>query len=175
MKTTTKSKPTSKTKTKSQPIKMTKQEIKEWDDLYQYVRSEIFQYSTDMTLSKHMVMRLKGLREGKFYANKTQKSMGNYPYPIILLTFKLCKQRILNVLVTKNFKLEQNKINYIMAIVENNINDVVLKLKAKEKSEKKTENLAMTDYEIKIDKETQKPQSKKMDSEIFTSLTNDLW
>ena len=62
-----------------------------------------------------------------------------------------------------------------MAIVENNINDVVLKLKAKEKSEKKTENLAMTDYEIKIDKETQKPQSKKMDSEIFTSLTNDLW
>ena len=173
MKTTTKSKTTS--KTKSQPIRMTKQEIKEWDDLYQYVRSEVFQYSTDMALSKHIVMRLKGLREGKFYANKTQKSMGNYPYPIILLTFKFCKQQILNALITKSFKIEQNKINYIMAIVENNINDVVLKLKAKEKSEKKTENLAMTDYEIKIDKETQKPQSKKMDSEIFTSLTNDLW
>jgi hypothetical protein len=175
MKPTTKSKTT--TKTKSQPIKMTKQEIKEWDDLYQYVRSEILQYPTDIALSKHMVMRLKGLREGKFYANKTHKPMGSYPYPTILLTFKLCKQQILNALTTKKFTNEQNKINYIMVIIENNINDMALRLKAKEKNEKVAKE-QIDKVNIDIVEKNNMPQPTKTTKEAnanFSNLTKGMW
>jgi hypothetical protein len=175
MKPTTNSKTTA--KVKSQPIKMTKQEIKEWDDLYQYVRSEILQYPTDIALSKHMIMRLKGLREGKFYANKNHKSMGNYSYYTILLTFKFCKQKILSALTTKKFTNEQNKINYIMVIIENNINDIALRLKAKEKSEK-VATKQIDKVEIDIIEQDNKPQSAKTTKETneqFNNLTKGMW
>jgi hypothetical protein len=155
---------------------MTKeQERQEFDKLYSYIKTEILNYPDDMALPKHIVMRLKGLRNGQFIVNKSHKTKADYPYSTILLTFKFCKQQILNALTTKKFTSEQNKINYIMAIIENNINDVVLRLKAKEKSEKMVEKTEIVDYEIKVDKNNSVKKSNTGDNQTFNSLTNDLW
>ena len=115
------------------------QEKKEFNELYEYVKKDILQYPNDVALPKYLVMRLKGLRDGKFIVNKKIKSKADYPYSVIMLTFKFCKSNILRAIETKNFKNEQMKINYIMVIIENNINDIVLRLKDKEKAEKEAE------------------------------------
>lgn len=155
--------------------KMTDKEKQEFDKLYQYVK-KILGYSDDMALPKFMVMRLKGLSEGKFYANHKTKSMACYDYKTIYLTFIYCKDKIQRALQTKIFINEQNKINYIMAIVENNINDVVIKLRNAKKNEDKMHKMEVVDYEIKVDKQSQSNSvSNKSDNDTFTSLTNDLW
>lgn len=155
--------------------KMTDKEKQEFDKLYQYAK-KILGYSDDMALPKFMVMRLKGLSEGKFYANHKTKSMANYDYNTIYLTFIYCKDKIQRALQTKNFTSEQNKINYIMAIVENNINDIVIRLKNAKKNEQKIHKMEVVDYEIKVKKQSQSnSNSNKTDSETFVSLTNDLW
>lgn len=125
-------KPTTKTK-------MTEQEKQDWDKLYQYVKTEILNYTDDMALPKHIVLRLRGLSNGQYIANNKCKKNAKYPYSTILLTFKFCKSNIIKALEQKQFKNEQNKFNYIMAIIENNINDVAMRLKNKEKAEIESE------------------------------------
>lgn len=154
--------------------KMTEQEIQEFDKLYQYVK-KMLGYSDDMALPKFMVLRLKGLKDGKFIAKKNVKAMAQYDYNTIYLTFIYCKDKIQKALQTKSFTSEQNKFNYIMAIVENNINDVVIKLRNVKKTEEKIEKAEIVDYEIKVDKNTSKPKSQKKDNKTFNSLTDNLW
>lgn len=120
---------------------MTKQEKIEWDELYQYVKKEILRYDKNMNLPRTLVLRLKGLHEGKFCANKTTHPMANYDYKTILLTFKINKFNIMKSLSNKNkFKDESHMINYLMLIIEKNINDTYLRIKkvndSKEKGEK---------------------------------------
>ena len=154
--------------------KITEKEKQDFDKLYQYVK-KILGYNDDMVLPKFMVLRLKGLTEGKFMANKKTKSKANYDYYTIYLTFIYCRDKIQKALQTKKFTNEQNKFNYIMAIVENNINDVVIKLKNAKKVEEKIEKTEIVDYEIKVDKDTYVEKSDKTDNKTFNSLTDNLW
>ena len=154
---------------------MTEQEKIDWDNLYQYVR-KLLGYDETMALPKFMVVRLKGLTEGKFIANNKTKPMAQYSFNTVYLTFVYCKNEIQRVLQTKSFKNEQHKFNYIMAIVENNINDVVIKLRNAKKVEKKIKKTEIIDYEIKVDKNINNDsKSKKTDSKTFNSLTDNLW
>ena len=155
--------------------KMTEQDKTEFDKLYQYVKTKVLGYTGDMALPKFMVMRLKGLSDGKFYANNKTKSTAKYDYNTIYLTFVFCKDKIQNALQTKKFTSEQNKFNYIMAIVENNINDVVIRVKKTKKVEEKIEKTEIIDYEIKVDKNNSDINSDKTDSKTFNSLTDNLW
>lgn len=155
--------------------KMTEQDKTEFDKLYQYVKTKVLGYTEDMALPKFMVMRLKGLSDGKFYANNKTKSTAKYDYNTIYLTFVFCKDKIHNALQTKKFTSEQNKFNYIMAIVENNINDVVIRAKKTKKVEEKIEKTEIIDYEIKVDKNNSDINSDKTDSKTFNSLTDNLW
>lgn len=159
--------------------KMTEQDKTEFDKLYQYVKTKVLGYTGDMALPKFMVMRLKGLSDGKFYANNKTNSTAKYDYNTIYLTFVFCKDKIQNALQTKKFTNEQNKFNYIMAIVENNINDVVIRIKKTDKSKQ----IAQKQIEkIQIDIPTHqileqptntanniKPNSK------FNNLTEGMW
>ena len=154
--------------------KITDKEKQEFDKLYQYVK-KILGYSDDMALPKFMVLRLKGLTEGKFMANKKTTSKANYDYYTIYLTFIYSKDKIQKALQTKHFTNEQNKFNYIMAIVENNINDVVIKLKNAKKVEEKIEKTEIVDYEIKVDKNNSDIKSDKSDNKTFNALTDNLW
>ena len=93
---------------------MTKKEIKEWDELYQYIKKDILQYDDNKKLPKWFVLRLKGLNQGKFCANNNIKSLGYYGFDVILLTFKIKKFDILIAL--KNSGVKGNK-RFIIALV----------------------------------------------------------
>ena len=149
------------------------QEKKEFNELYEYVKKDILQYPNDVALPKYLVMRLKGLRDGKFIVNKKIKSKADYPYSVIMLTFKFCKSNILKAIETKKFKNEQMKVNYIMVIIENNINDIVLRLKDKEKVENKIETVEIVDYVMKANKNNDTTDN--VENNNFNSLTNNLW
>ena len=91
------------------------EEEKKFKELCEYVKKEIMGYDENQKLSKHMCLRLRGMKDGKFIANKTTPSMAHYSYDIILLTFKYIKHHGLdNLLIGKKFNSEEHKFNYIM-------------------------------------------------------------
>jgi hypothetical protein len=120
---------------------MTEEEKIQWNNLYEYVRKNIMGYDENQSLSKPMVLRLKGLLTGKFMENKNTESSANYTYETILYTFKFCSQNIRVGLHGKSFSDEMHRFNYILKIVEKNINDVYIRLKNAEKSKSKIENV----------------------------------
>lgn len=123
--------------------KMTEQEIAEWDELYQYVRKNILGYDENQKVPQYMVIRLKGLREGNYMANRRLPKNANYPYPTILNTFKLCYRDIKYAMSHKSFKNENHKVNYIMAVIESNLNDVYLKMKKKKEEDRAAEKASI--------------------------------
>jgi hypothetical protein len=119
---------------------MTKEEKQEFDDLYYYVKNEVMGY-TDKVFPTNFVLRLKGLAEGNFVANKSMTVKAKYSFKVILLTFKLCKAKI-NDYLSRNassFQSEQHKFYGVMRIVEGEINNTVAMLDRRVKSEAKVE------------------------------------
>ena len=125
---------------------MSEKEKEDFDNLYQYVKKEIMGYDENQSLSKKMVLRLKGLSTSKFIENKNIKSMSNYSYDVILSTFKFCAPKIKNAIYYKSFKNDMNKFNYILAIVEENINDVYIRIKRLNESIKDIKNIEVHEY-----------------------------
>jgi hypothetical protein len=113
----------------------------DWKELYQYVKKEIMCYPDELKLSKYFILRLKGLSQGKFISNRKVENMGEYNFKDILITFKLCKLKIKDCLNTMTFKDESHKVNTIMMHIEKEINDVVLRLKNKEKTTEKVKDI----------------------------------
>lgn len=119
--------------------KMTEEEKAAWERLYYYVKN-LLGYDENQALSSQMVLRLKGLLTGKFIENKNIQDNAGYSYDIILATFKYCKPDIDKALRTNRFQNEQHKFLYITKIVENNINDVYLRMKNAEKAKEEAKN-----------------------------------
>lgn len=147
--------------------KMTEEEKRSWEDLYYYVKSNIMGYDDNQALSSTMVLRLKGLQTNKFIENKNIEDGANYSYEVILNTFKYSSVDIQKALRSNNFKDESHKFNYVLKIVEKNINTVYMKMKnlkkAKEEAETSTINAPThTGAEFK-------PKEKK------TNKFSDLW
>ena len=116
-------------------------EKEQFDILCKYVKESILKYDDTMKLSKYLILRLKGLRQGKFIANKKQEAQASYGYDVILKTFKYSAYDI-NDYIARNsdrIKDEQHLVNLIMMFVEKNINTVVEKLKQKQIEEEKME------------------------------------
>ena len=109
-----------------------------FDNLYQYVKIEIMKYE-DKILPKYMTLRLLGLAEGKFVSNNNTASQAMYSFEVILLTFKLNRNKINSYLLANksSFNNEAHKFNGIMRIIESSINDTVHMLERKEQSESK--------------------------------------
>ena len=114
---------------------MTSIEKEQWDRLYQYVKKEILMYDNSQSIPSNFVLRLKGLTKGKYIENKNIEDKADYSFEIILYTFQICKQTIMKALATKTFENESNKFNYICKIIENNINDVYLRVNKAKKTE----------------------------------------
>jgi hypothetical protein len=104
-----------------------------FDELYEYIRGIIFEYG-ETPLPRYFVLRLKGLHTGKFMANKNSKSRGSYSYTAIYATFKLKEKYIKQMIKANKFKDEKHKINYIMVMVESDINNVVKMINRKIKT-----------------------------------------
>lgn len=145
--------------------KMTEKEKKDWEALYMYVKN-LLGYDENQALSSTMVLRLKGLLTNKFIENKNIEDGANYSYETILNTFKYCKFDIDKALRTNSFKNEQHKFLYITKIVENNINDVYMRMKNAEKAREEAEN-ATVEAPTHIGAEF-KPKEKKKDK--FSNL-----
>lgn len=146
--------------------KMTEEEKIAWENLYNYVKKNIMGYDDNQALSNTMVLRLKGLLTNKFIENNNIKSTANYSYETILNAFKYSSLDIQRALRTNNFKDESHKFNYILKIVEKNINTVYVKMKNAEKAKEEAKNMtieapAHTGAEFK-------PREKKKDK--FTDL-----
>lgn len=147
--------------------KMSEKEKRDWESLYTYVKSNIMGYDENQALSSTMVLRLKGLLTNKFMENNNIESTANYSYEVILNTFKFCKLDIEKALRTSNFKDEHHKFNYILKIVEKNINTVYMKMKNLQKAKEEAKN---TTVEAPIHTSASfKPREKNVDK------FSDLW
>lgn len=147
--------------------KMTEKDKQDWDLLYTYVKSNIMGYDENQSLSKQMVLRLKGLSTNKFMENNNVESTANYSYETILNTFKFCYLQIQNALRTNNFNSEMHKFLYVVKIVENNINDVYMKMRNSQKAKEEAKN---TTVEIPMHQGAEfKPKEKRKDK------FSDLW
>ena len=118
---------------------MTEEEKMSWENLYYYVKN-LLGYDENQALSNMMVLRLKGLLTNKFIENGNITSTANYSYETILNTFKYCSVDIQKALRTNNFRDEQHKFNYILKIVEKNINTVYMKMKNIDKAKEDAKN-----------------------------------
>ena len=123
--------------------KLSEQELQEWDDLYQYVKRNIMGYDENQALPSNMVLRLKGLLSGKFIENNNTKNRANYSYVTILNAFKSCSNTVQNALRTNKFKDEMHKFNYVLKIVEPNINDVYIRMKNVERAKEEAKNTSV--------------------------------
>lgn len=150
--------------------RMTEQEKEEWNELYEFVKKKVLMYSDDMALSKTMVLRLKGLLTNKFIENKNIDDKANYTYKTILNTFKFCIMDIEKGLQTHSFKDESHKFNYILKIVESNINTVFLRM---QKAEKAEEEIAQIDTSNAM--HTGAAYQRKSKDLPKNSILNDLW
>ena len=144
--------------------KMTEEEKKSWETLYFYVKN-LLGYDENQALSSTMVLRLKGLLTNKFIENGNITSTANYSYDTILNTFKYCSVDIQKALRTNNFKDETHRFNYILKIVEKNINTVDLKMKNVEKSQEecKTIDISQTAEYVNTFKKIDKKINNKLD------------
>ena len=141
--------------------KMTEQEKADWEELYTYVKSNIMGYDENQALSSTMVLRLKGLLTNKFMENKNIESTANYSYKTILNTFKFCSSDIHKALRIKSFTDEQHKFNYVLKIVEKNINNVYMRMKNLDRAREEAKNTTI-DVPTHVGAEF-KPKEKKKD------------
>jgi hypothetical protein len=148
---------------------MNSEEKKQWDELYQYVKKEILQYDDNQKIPDNLILRLKGLSTGKLIENKSIEDKAKYSYEIVLYTFKLCKTKILYAIKDKEFKDEMSKFIYICAIIDNNINDVYLRVTNAKKSQEKTESINVEN----LNHDGAEYQSKSKD--ISNEKLKDLW
>lgn len=148
---------------------MTEEEKLDWDELYTYVKVNIMGYDKNQSLSSNMVLRLKGLLTNKFMENKNIESTANYSYKTILNTFKYYSPDIQKALRTNKFTDEQHKFNYVLKIVEKNINTVYMKMKNVKKAKEEAENMTL-DTANHIGAEYQKKTK-----ETTNKLLDDLW
>lgn len=144
------------------------EEEKKFKELCEYVKKEIMGYDENQKLSKHMCLRLRGMKDGKFIANRTTPSMAHYSYDIILLTFKYIKHHGLdNLLISKKFNSEEHKFNYIMVIISNNINTVYNKVKKIREEQNRSDNIKVVELPNYKNKYESTPKKVNKDLEKF--------
>lgn len=121
---------------------MTEKEKQDWESLYYHVKS-LLGYDENQALSSTMVLRLKGLLTNKFIENNNIESTANYSYETILNTFKFCSVEIQKALRTKCFANETHRFNYVLKIVEQNINTVYVRMKNVERAKEEAKNTSI--------------------------------
>lgn len=113
----------------------------DWIELCEYIKKEILNYDEDMKFPRDLALRIRGLQYGQYVANNNIDKAAKYDVYTLLCTFKLCRSRIVNYLETNESKIkdEKHKINIIMKIVEQEVNDVHIRLKQAKQSQQKIE------------------------------------
>lgn len=147
--------------------RMPKKDQEMWDALYKYVRHNVMGYDEKQSLSRNMVLRLKGLLNNKFMANNNIEDTADYSYEVVLNTFKFCSPDIQRGLRNNNFTDENHKFNYVLRIVESNLNTVYMRMKNAEKIRKEIED---NDVGVIVHSEAEYKPKKKVKNKFA-----DLW
>lgn len=113
---------------------------KPWLELCKYIEKEFYNYEPDQGLQRETCLILRGLNRGQCVANNNASTSGNYPYEIVLLTFKANKMKILKALKGKKFT-EMSQMSYMAAIVRKDINNIYTKYKQAQKDIDKIEEI----------------------------------
>lgn len=127
-----------KQKEKELKRKMSQKDKDDWDALYKYVKNNVLGYDEDQIIPSKMVLRLKGLTQGKAFANNKRDDKAHYSFEVVLNTFKYSMPDIQRALNNVSFSNEMRKFLYIAKIVESNLNDVYIRMKNKKKIEEET-------------------------------------
>jgi len=116
---------------------------KDWLELCEWVEINIFNYDTNVKqrLQKKSYLILQGLSKGQNVANAKCETYGEYPYNVILMTFKANKNQILNGIKNKEFDGESNKMSYVCAIVRDKLNDMYSRYLNTQKAQEKVETV----------------------------------
>lgn len=127
-------------------------EKNELDSLIEYIKKI---YNIEIIPSSFYI-RLQDIRNGNDTYNKVKKSKKGYRYKLVEYTYKKNLKEIQRTL--PNIKGDTNsQLLYGLAIVRNNINDVVKDLKAKQKRKKELDKIknetivTHIEQEIKVD------------------------
>lgn len=90
-----------------------------------------------MKFPSYLALKLQGLKTGKHIANKNIADQAKYDDRTLLITFKVCKPKILDYLHNNATKIadEKHKINLIIKFAEQEINDVYIRLQQAKKEE----------------------------------------
>lgn len=122
--------------------KMTEEEKLQWKELCEWVAVNIFNYDLRVQrLQKKACLILKGLQSGQNVANNNCERYGDYPFHVILMTFKANKLKIQNAIRNKDFEDESSKMFYVCAIVRDKINDIYSRYLNVQKSQEKIESV----------------------------------
>lgn len=106
---------------------------------------------------------------------KKLKELEFYGYDVILETIEKCRSSIEYSLRTKQFKNDQNRISYLMAIIKNNINDVYREHIRNEKISEK-QQVQVSNFEEVCEKEVINIGSKQRAKDISSFLEDEeLW
>lgn len=148
---------------------MTDKEKQEFNRLYEYVK-KLMGFDSNQALTREMILRLRGLSQGKYMANNNTKATAHYEFSTIYNTFVFCSPDIQKAFRTKSFSNSGHKFNYMMKIVEGSLNDVY----EREKRASKTHIVEKyIDNELRQTLENGfKPEEKK---EHKTTIQDDWW
>lgn len=120
-----------------------------WEKCYEMARSWLG-VSEGQNLDQHFVMRLKGLRVGKYLPNgdNTHIIKRGYSFETIYRTMQLCQGdgSIRKALNEVSFSNQQHKINYLMKIVTSKINFISVKMNANKRAKTKLDSVEDNNY-----------------------------
>lgn len=114
-----------------------------FDKCYDMIKS-LYGYDENQILTRFTVLRIRGIVNGKFCANNNCLNIAKYSYEILYYTIIFCKNSIVYAIKNNNFKNESHMTNYIFKIIENNLNDIYMRMKYAEQNKKEIDNIDTT-------------------------------
>lgn len=114
------------------------QENSWWDKAYMLAKDWL-DLEPGQNLSRYFVLRLKGLRIGKYMPtnDNTHITKRGYSFEVIYRTMQLCTPAVRKAMAEKSFSDDNHRTNYIMRIVESKINLVNSRIKESAKAEQR--------------------------------------
>lgn len=143
-------------------IKYKNNELHWFNEVYEQLM-DLLGYSSNQKLPKSLITRIQDLRNGtimKKGVGRVVKSKDGYKYEIIFDCLLSSGDNIRWCMKNKTFKNENSRINYLMAIVEANINDSYVLYNEREIMKEINNSNQIIDEEIKMEKIINKKEEK---------------
>lgn len=152
---------------KTSQLKLTEEEVKQRDELSEYIRKEIFEYTEKEKTPQYFWKRIAGIKCGEFVPRTGMKEEPcYYSYGDILIVFKMCKYDISNMINNMEFKDEHHKINCVLKIIQANMIPIMRTVEKNRKNTLKEPDIS----EIKKYQETTTDNYKSKSKDIDESL-----